>query len=62
MSASTLTTVFCDGCGTWVDEAGVGDSAREVRSRLRARGWAVNLPPTEDFPRMRRDLCPTCRY
>jgi len=58
VSTSNTVTVWCDGCDTW---QATGVDAKEARSEAKAMGWAVNLPPTQDRPRKRRDLCPSCR-
>jgi hypothetical protein len=56
--------VGCDypGCiavGTWDQmDIGSGGSAASVRRRLKADGWAVNLPPETPAYRQRRDFCP----
>lgn len=50
MTASSLVTVFCDGCGQWED-ASVGDTAREARAGARRAGWRI---------RRGEDLCPRC--
>jgi hypothetical protein len=57
MSASRLTTIFCDKCGAWED-AGVADTAGVARSLLKTRGWRVGVPCTD---RITRDYCPDCK-
>ena len=49
MTFSRETTVWCDSCGTWEQEA--DSSVRRVRRSLRKRGWRHTR--TEDF-------CPSC--
>jgi hypothetical protein len=34
-----------------------GDTATEVRRRLKGRGWTVNVRPADGYPR-RLDYCP----
>lgn len=68
MAASTLVTIFCNGCGTW--EA-TGHTAADARRSAKRMGWAVALPSTDEMPSdptaaslwrpgSRRDLCPDC--
>jgi hypothetical protein len=51
MSITTIRSVHCDRCHTWV-ENGIGTAA-DVRAFVKRCGWKVGLPGGED-------LCDEC--
>lgn len=59
MTASRLTTIFCDepGCGQWWDE-GIADTASEARAQLAGKGWLLAVRP-EAKGRASLDYCPS---
>ena len=68
MGASTMVTIWCNGCGHWEF---TGHTAAEARRAAKRGGWKVGLPPAEECPAdptaaslwvpgKRRDLCPGC--
>lgn len=59
MSANTLVTITCDGCGEWWD-AGTDDTAAAARRGLRGCGWSLAVAEPGRLGRMRNDYCPRC--
>lgn len=57
MSAFKLVTISCDApnCADWCD-AGVADTAKEARARLRRLGWAVGVKDPAGYPQA-LDFC-----
>lgn len=53
MSLTREVTVWCDDCSAWEQST---DSAKSLRKKLRAKGWATVRVAGEGV----RDYCPRC--